>query len=71
MDKYINESMKEACAEIEAQQSWEDEQFMDELDAQLGVDELEEMAWNGYQREESPERGPAAWVKRMFDLGDL
>ncbi len=35
MDKYISQSLKEVCAEIEAQQSWEDEQFMNELDKAL------------------------------------
>ncbi len=33
------QSLKDVCAEIEAQQSWEDEQFMEELDSQLGIDE--------------------------------
>lgn len=42
MEKYINESMKLVCAEIEAQQSWEDEQFMQSLDYQLAQDELED-----------------------------
>lgn len=42
MDKYINESMKQVCAEIEARESWEDEQFMQSLDSQLAQDELED-----------------------------
>lgn len=48
MDKYINQSMKEVCAEIEAQESWEDEQFMQNLDAQLEQDLCpteQERAW--------------------------
>lgn len=42
MDKYIGQSLKEACAEIEQIQAWEDEQFMKGLDSQLAQDELED-----------------------------
>lgn len=43
MDKYIiGQSMKETCAEIEAQEAWEDEQFMQSVDYQLAQDELED-----------------------------
>lgn len=48
MEKYINQSMKQVCAEIEARESWEDEQFMRELDAQLEQDLCpteQERAW--------------------------
>lgn len=38
MDKYI-QSMKQVCADIEAQESYEDEQFIDELDEALGFNE--------------------------------
>lgn len=49
MKDYINQSMKQVCAEIEAQQSWEDEQFMRELDAHLNEEEVEQAAWDAYQ----------------------
>lgn len=39
MEKYIKQSLKQVCADIEAQQSWEDEQFMRELDQALGFNE--------------------------------
>lgn len=51
MEKYINESMKQVCADIEAQQSWEDEKFMQELDARLSTDELEEVEDSAYSHE--------------------
>lgn len=57
MDKYINESMKEACAEIEDQQSWEDEQFMQEI---------EQKAWDEYHAGAcscgDPECGGIGWL---------
>lgn len=47
MDKYINESMKQVCEDLEDQQSWEDEQFMRELDEALGFNESKD-GWRNW-----------------------
>lgn len=39
MEKYINQSLKQSCEEIEEIQSREDEMFMEELDQALGFNE--------------------------------
>lgn len=92
----LEPTLAQACAEIEDQQSWEDEQFMSELDCKYDddpfagmscehcqgpIEEGHDCQWKDEQEmqtldsqlgmdevEESPERGPADWVKRMFDL---
>jgi hypothetical protein len=43
MEKYIDQSMKEVCEELEVQQKWEDEQFMREMDEALGFNESKEV----------------------------
>lgn len=51
------QSLKDVCAEIEAQQSWEDEQFMQEI---------EQKAWDEYQAGVcpcgDPECGGIGWL---------
>jgi hypothetical protein len=41
MDKYIEQFLKQVCAEIEEIQAWEDEQFMQTLDSQLNEEQDE------------------------------
>ncbi len=47
MERYINQSLKQVCAEIEEVQAWEDEQFMQELEEDLA--DLEESIKVGRQ----------------------